>query len=134
MNIFEEATRKQLRFSSYRGELSVEQVWTLPLTGKTSHTPDLDSVARAIDTELRSLSEQSFVSTAVDPRKPILELKLEIVKHIIAVKLREAEEARSYAAKKQRRQEILEILAAKKTERLSTLSEEELLLELEKTS
>ncbi len=131
MNIFEEATRKQLRFSSPRGELTVEQLWVLPLTGKTA---DLDSVARTIDTELRSLSEQSFVSTAVDPRKPILELKLEIVKHIIAVKLREAEEAKTYAMKKQRRQEILEILAAKKTERLITLSEEELLLELEKVS
>lgn len=134
MNIFEKASRLRIRFTSARGELTVEQLWSLPLTAARPDHIDLDDVAKQCARELRDVTEESFVATKVNPRKPELELKLEVVKHIIAVKQKEAEDARDAAKKRERRQELLEILAAKESDEMRGMSKEELLAELEKVS
>ena len=124
MNIFEQATRQALRFSSNRGELSTEQLWDLPLTKRDGF--DLDTIAKTVNAQLKTLSEESFVTKSQNPAKDSLELKLEILKHIIAVKLKEAEDRRNAAERATERQKLLDILAEKQDGALKELSVEDI--------
>lgn len=129
-NIFERATRIQLRFKSIKGELSAEQLWTLPLTSKDGF--DLDSAAKATNKALKDVSEESFVSTKKkNPEQTKLELALAVIKRVIEFKLEEEEKATQLAKNKEERQRLLEVLAEKKDGKLSKLSEAEIQRRLE---
>ena len=124
MSIFEQATRKALRFPSIRGELTTEQLWQLPLQAKTGF--DLDSVAKQVNSELKAVTEESFVSTSHSPAKDKFELMLTVVKHIIQVKLAEAENLKSMAEKEAKRQKLLQALARHQDAALEAMTPEEL--------
>ena len=111
MNIFEQATRRAIRFESAKGDLSVEQLWDLPLQSRNQF--DLDTVAKTVNRQLNAVTEESFVSVRENPAKETLSLKLEIVKHIISVKLQEAEEARNRANKASEKEKLLRLLDEK---------------------
>ena len=119
--MFEQATKLGLRFSTVRGDLTVEDLWNLPLTGKTRI--NLDDIAKGLNKELQS-SEESFVETKTK-EDSILNLKFDIVKHIIKVKLEERDAAKLSAKKAQEREKLLQILASKQDEELNGLSKEE---------
>jgi hypothetical protein len=125
-NIFEQATRASLRFKTDRGELTTEQVWDLMLTS-------LDSLARGVNKELKDVSEESFIpkakSAAQTKHQKLLELRLEILKHIIAVKIEEADAKEAAAVKAAKRTKILEALAEKDDDALKGKTREELLKE-----
>jgi hypothetical protein len=131
MNIFERASRAKLRFASDVGELTTEQLWDLPLIGKGGR-PDLDTVARTVNTELKSIVEGSFVETTPDPRKTELELKLEVVKHIIASKIAAQEIAKKAAETAERKRKLLSALANKEEQTLAGMSKEEIEAEIAK--
>jgi DNA gyrase/topoisomerase IV subunit A len=124
MNLFEYATRSALRFTSSKGALTTEQLWDLPLQSKTGF--DLDNVAKSANAELKALTDDSFVATVEAPGKLMATSKLEIVKHIISVRLAENEAARSAAARKAEREKLLEILGDKQDEALKSLSADEI--------
>ena len=124
MNLFEKATRKAFRFPSAKGELTVEQVWQLPLTSRSNC--DLDTVARTINTELKSLAEESFVNKGSNPKRAELQDKLDIVIHVIQTKQAEADAASQRAAKASEIAKLEELLANKKDEELAGLSKEDL--------
>lgn len=121
MSIFEKATRQKIRFPSQKGELTVEQLWDLPLTSRNSF--DLDVVAKEVNRQLKDADEESFVSTKANPKKDALELKLEVVKHVIATKLAEAEEAKNKSAKAEERRRLTEVLHNKQNAALENLTE-----------
>lgn len=127
-NLFEVASRKAYRYQSIRGDLTTEQLWELPLTSRGGF--DLDSVAKAVNAELKSVTEESFVATRVNPRKGDLETKLDVLKHIIAVKIAEAEAVTARVAKQEKRAKILDALAAKENEELTQASKDDLLKQL----
>lgn len=130
MSIFETATRKALRFATDRGPVTVEQLWQMPLQSKNSF--DLDSVAKTVNAKLKSFAEESFVTTSSsNPAKAETELALEIVKHVIAVKLAEAADAAQAAKKAETRQKILSVMAEKQDEALKGMSMEDLKKQLE---
>lgn len=124
MNIFEYASRHALRFATDKGALTTEQLWDLPL--KSNLKVDLDGIAIAIAKELRDTTEMSFVESRPDPKKKHLEVKLEIVKTVIAY--RQAENAERLADKERasEKQKILEVLDSKKADNLNQLSEDQL--------
>jgi hypothetical protein len=124
MNIFEQATKLALRFPSTKGDLTTEQLWDLPLQAKDNF--DLDSVAKAINKRLKDISDESFVSTKVSAAQTIAELKLEVVKHVIAVRLEEADDNRKRAARVAEKNKLLGILGDKQDEALKTLTPEEI--------
>lgn len=124
MNIFEQASRQKVRFTSIKGELTTEHLWDLPLTSKTGF--DLDCVAKATNRELAAVSEDSFVSVKVNPAKPVLELKLEVVKHIIAVRMQDADAAAKAKANSAERQRLLEALDQKRDQELLNLTPEQI--------
>lgn len=123
-NIFENATRNKLRFASIRGELSVEQLWDVPLRSRDGF--NLDNVARSANKALKEISEENFVETTKTPEHTRRETALETVKYVIEVKLAEEETAKTRAARKQEKEKLLAILAEKQDGKLSELSEREL--------
>ncbi len=129
-NIFELATRKALRFGTERGPVTVEQLWQMPLQSKNLF--DLDNVAKSCNTKVKSFAEESFVTTASsNPAKAEAELALEVVKHIIAVKMAEAADAAQAAKKAETRQKILSVMAEKQDEALKGMSMDELKKQLD---
>jgi len=123
-NIFEYATRNKLRFASVRGELTIEQLWDVPLRSRDAF--NLDAVAKVANKALKEISEESFVETAKTPEHARREVALEVVKHVIEAKLAEEKAAEARASKKQEKEKILGILAEKQAGKLSELSEREL--------
>lgn len=81
--IFEQASRLKLRFETNKGFLSTEDLWDLSLTS-------LDSIYRVINKKLKEETEESLITTRSKSNKE-LDLKVEILKHIVKVKQEEAE-------------------------------------------
>ena len=125
MTIFEKATREKFRYPSTKGLLTTEQLWELPLTAKSGFS--LDDVAKAVNAELKAVDTESFVATETNPAKATLETKLDVVKHIIAVRLAEDLAAKAAAAKKLEKEKLLAVLGRKQDAVLENLTEEELL-------
>lgn len=124
MNIFELATRQALRFPSARGDLTTEQLWDLPLQSKNQF--DLDTVAKTVNAALKGVAEESFVSTTNNPAKNKFELMLEVVKHIISTKIKEAEDARQASALRAEYNKLRGIQADKQDEALKALTPEQI--------
>lgn len=124
MSIFEQASIQKIRFQSVRGELTTEQLWDLPLQSKNQF--DLDTVAKEVNASLKSVTEESFVATTTSPAKAKYELMLEIVKHVIAFKLKANEEQRSRAEKAAKKDKLVAILGEKQDAALKELTAEEL--------
>ncbi|MEQ4302920.1 hypothetical protein ABNF97_16240 [Plantactinospora sp. B6F1] len=125
MTIFEKATREKFRYPSTKGLLTTEQLWELPLTAKSGFS--LDDVAKAVNAELKAIDTESFVATEPNPAKATLETKLEVVKHVIAIRLAEDQSAKAAAAKKLEKEKLLAVLGRKQDAALENLTEAELL-------
>lgn len=125
MNIFEKATREKFRYPSTKGLLTTEQLWELPLTAKSGFS--LDDVAKAVHAELKAIDTESFVATETNPAKATLETTLEVVKHVIAIRLAEDQAAKAAAAKKLEKEKLLAVLDRKQDAVLENLTEAELL-------
>lgn len=123
-NIFEHASRIKLRFQTVRGPLSVEDLWDLPLSAATNAS--LDSVAKEASKALKEAAEESFIKPANTSSNVVLQLRMDIVKHVIEVRLRENENNTQAAAKAAQRQTILALIDQKQNEKLSGLTVEEL--------
>lgn len=124
INIFAYATRHKLRFSSGKGDLTVEQLWDVPL--RSTDGFNLDAIARTANRVFKDATEESFVTTTRTPAHTRLEMTLEVVKNVIEVKLEEETAAKQRAENKKEREKLLEILAEKQAGKLSELSETEL--------
>nr|CAK6597571.1 unknown function [Klebsiella phage vB_Ko_K5lambda5] len=118
--MFDKATRLKLRFSSAKGDLSVEQVWDLGLTA-------LNEMAKGLSRELKAatIDDEDFIgnNTSVDSQ---LQLRFDIVKSIISTKLKERDDSLSAAEKREHNQAILELIKKKQQEELAGKSVEEL--------
>ncbi len=124
--LFMQASREAFRFDSANGQLTAEQLWNLPLTSNRAHQASLDDVARTVHKELQDIAETSFVNTKPNPKKPVLEAKLEIVKIIIGVKQAENAAKVAEAAKASEKARLKEILETKRADALGQLSEAEI--------
>lgn len=121
--MFEKASRLKLRFNSKVGLINVEDLWDLTL-------PSLDSIAKDLNKQIKAEAEESFI-TVKSKANTTLELGFEIVKHVIKVKLEEADAKKLLAERKARKAQILEIISRKQDEALSNKSIEELTAELD---
>lgn len=117
MNIFEVATRKKFRFP-FKGLVSVEDLWDLSVQ-------NLDLVFKTLNSELKKTQEESLLNTKAKEDKE-LEQKVEIVKHIVNVKLEEENMRLKAKEQKEQKQKIMEILLAKQDETLHNKSVDEL--------
>lgn len=128
INIFEQASRNALRFPTSKGDLTTEQLWQLPLTSNSGF--DLDTIAKRLNAALKATAEESFVQTVENPANERLTLSLDLVKHVIAVKIAENAARRDAAAIAAKRAELKEILAEKLSEQTRSLSVEDITKQL----
>lgn len=117
--IFERASKQQLRFQSTKGNLTTEDLWELSLQS-------LDSLARGVNKALKEANEESFISTKTKSNTE-LELKLDILKHIIADKIADQEAKKAKAERAQELDMLQSLLAKNKNKELKSLSSEEIL-------
>ncbi len=127
-DMFEVAARTKLRFPSAKGELSVENLWDVPLRSRDDL--NLDIIAKTINKTVKTLSEESYVETSKTAAQERSELALDLVKYVIGVKLDEEAIAKKRAENKVKKAKLLQILAEKKDSKLSDLSEKELLKQI----
>lgn len=126
-DIYKFAAQNKLRFASNRGGsgLTIEQLFELPLKSPTGL--DLDNVAKIVNTELKSMTEESFVEDAsINPRKVALEIGLAICKDVIATKQAENAAHRAKIDRAEKRRKILDAINAKDDAALTTATKEEL--------
>lgn len=116
-NMFEIAARNKFRFP-FKGMISTEDLWDLSVE-------NLDNVFKMLNSEMKKTKEESLLSTKSKDDE-VLELKIEIVKHIVAVKQEEKEVREKKFLDRERNQKIMSIIAAKQDEQLRNMSVEEL--------
>lgn len=122
MSIFEQASRLRIRYDTPAGLISVEDLWDIPLT--SARGANLNSIAIS----LHSAIEERAVSFVEDTPKisPALQLKFDVIKHVIEVLKTEKRAAWEASAKAARKQKLLSILARKQDEALENMSEEDI--------
>ena len=118
--MFEKASRQKLRFDTPKGQLSVEDLWDLPLHSLTGKA-NLDDIAHVLDTDLKAGTSKSFVNKATSADE-VLKLKFDIVIHVINTRLDEREAANKIAEKREQKQKIMAIIEQKKDAALSEAS------------
>lgn len=111
------ATRQKFRFP-FKGVATVEDLWDL-------NVRDLDTIFKALNSQNKQVQEDSLLSVK-SKEDAVLEAKIEIVKHIFATKLAEAEQKRIRAEQREKKNRIAEILADKQDEELRGKSVDEL--------
>lgn len=123
-NIFERASRIGLRFATTKGELTVEDLWHLPLSHSTK--VNLDTIAQELHAKVKAQDNEVSFVTKKAAADPSIALGFELVKHIIEVRLAEAEVAAQVKSNRDKREKILELIAAKEGDELSAKSLDEL--------
>jgi hypothetical protein len=128
INIFERATRLKARFASPQGQLSVEDLWDLPLTSATGKA-NLNDIAVRLHNQIKDAGEVSFVPTAatkLSVGQKLQQLMLDVVKHVIAIKLADAEEVARARAKQEEKGRLLEALSAAEAREVGAKSSAEI--------
>lgn len=120
--MFEFALKNKVRFP-FKGLVSVEDLWDLSVR-------DLDGIFKTLNAQVKKSQEESLLATKTKEDET-LATQIEIVKHIVKTKLAEAETAKQSKELKEKKQKIMEIIAAKQDESLHNASVEELQAMLE---
>ena len=116
-NLFEMATRNKFRFSSTKGELSVEDLWDLS-------EKDLDVVYKNLkEQEIKSSEESLLDDVNVDPK---LTAAIGIVKYIFTTKRNEKIAEKERIDKKLKQKKYIDALSRKQDEAIENMSEAEL--------
>lgn len=117
INVFEVATKNKYRFP-YRGQISVEDMWDLSVT-------ELDKIFKTLNKQVKTAQEESLLETKTKEDETI-ENQIAIVRHIVSVKQKEANDRLREKERKAQKQRIMEIMADKEDEALKSKSTEEL--------
>lgn len=123
-NIFEQASRKALRFQTVKGELTVEQLWQLNLDKGEVNLYQLATELVA-DVNNKPQKELSFFKKKTN-KNELAELKFAIIEHIVITKVSEIEENESAAVRKSEIDEIDRLISQKEAESKASMSLEEL--------
>lgn len=126
MSIFEKASRFKLTFPSAQGDLTVDQLWDLPL--ESTKRVSLDGLAMDTQRELEAINLKSFIpkNQGRNPAVATLTLRLDILKHIITTLCSEKEDRKERAARTEERARLVSILASKQEQELHGLDSAEL--------
>lgn len=124
--MFEQASRQKLRFKAPQGFLTVEDLWDLDLTtARPERVACLNEIAKTVSRELKAAGEEDFVTPKANV-DTTLQLKFDIVRHVISVRMAENEAARVATARRAQKARILELIAQKQDTELVGKSLDEL--------
>lgn len=116
-NIFEYAVRNKLRFP-YKGTISTEDLWDLPVT-------ELDKIYKVLNKKNKANEEESLLSTSSVDMDTLV--SIDIIKYIVNYKLKKKEENEQAKKRAEDRQFIMNIVEKKRKQSLEDKTEEELL-------
>lgn len=122
--MYKKAAQLKVRFSTPKGELTIEDLFDLPLSSGVGR-PNLNDIAKALHKRLKDSDEVDFVDT-VKRSDTLDQLKFDLVRDVIAVRVAERDAADIAAARKEEKQKIMALIEKKKDEALSGTSLEEL--------
>lgn len=112
--MFEKGTRLKLRFAVSNGMISIEDLWDLSLSS-------LNELAKKLNREIQALEEEDFISTRRKSNSK-LQLKFDIVRHIIDIKLAERDAAALKTKNAARIAQLKDILADKEDAKMKRRS------------
>ena len=115
--MFEVAVRNKFRFP-FKGVISVEDLWDLSVQ-------QLDGIFKMLKSQEKKAQEESLLDTRT-PEDEVLKTKIDIIRHIVTVKLDEAKQAERAKENHDQKQKILGILAEKQDADLRNKTPEEL--------
>jgi hypothetical protein len=110
MSDFKTASKEKLRFSTPKGQLSVEQLWDLSIT-------DLDTLAVSLENEYNASGKRSFVAKT-SAKDKTTKLRFDVVLDILTTKVEEQTAAQEAAEIKKHNEKILGLIAEKKDDAL----------------
>ena len=122
--MFEYATRNKLRIN-YHGMLTVQDLWDLSVES-------LNEIYKNLNKHLKEESEESLLDEKVNPDRELITVSIDIVKHIVSVKLEKQNAQRMAAERSIQKQKILKIMAKKQDSELQEKSLDELSQMLDK--
>lgn len=113
-NIFLQARRMRLRFQSTVGNLTVEDLWDLPLTTEGSKKPSLESIGAPLLTrknDLEKVRGESILADATAPSAELVQVTLQvaILREIARIR-QEENKAKTLAAAQRAERERLDAL------------------------
>lgn len=117
VNLFEIATRNQYRFP-FKGMISVEDLWGLSVE-------NLDKIFKELNAMRKTCNEESLLNTK-SKEDTELENKIEIIKHIVSVKLEEKVARENAKVNREKAQKIMAIKERRAEHALENASDEEL--------
>lgn len=126
----ERATRINLQFNvpGVGGTAGVTDLWQLPL-------PTLDTIARALHTELESSKDVSFIEDKTPTKaRRLTQLRFDIVKRIIDVKLEAKQKAEKAAVTRDKKQKLMAALEDSENAELKGKSPEDIRAMLDELS
>lgn len=115
--MFEVAVRNKFRFP-FKGVISVEDLWDLSVQ-------QLDGIFKMLKSQEKKAQEESLLDTRT-PEDEVLKTKIDIIRHIVTVKLDEAKQAERAKENRDQKQKILGILTEKQDADLRNKTPEEL--------
>ena len=118
--MYKKASIKKLRFTTTKGNLSVEQLWGLTMTELKTLIKSLHKLIKKEDDDDLAFLEEDKVSYSDD------QLRYDIAVDVYKTKQAELQQKHEDAEKKARNQHIAEIIARKQDEALESKSIEEL--------
>ncbi|CAH9017056.1 putative coil containing protein [Vibrio phage 193E37-1] len=123
MELFAKAVKSGLTFATERGRITPQDLWNLPLTGNNGF--NLKTVSRELLKAVKVTQEEDLVTetNSVDASN---QLRLEVIKFIIADKKEEKEINEKTLENKQKREQLLKLKAKKQGEAMEELSVEEI--------
>jgi len=117
MNIFEKATRGKYRFN-FKGLLTAEDLFDLKVA-------ELDIIYKSLKAQVK-LAEEESLFVIKTPQNEELDTKIAIVNFIFSLKIAEQEIRLQLKEKKERKQELMEILKDKQNSELQGKTKEEI--------
>ena len=116
--MFENALKNGFRYPSNKGLITTEDLFCLSLN-------DLNEIAKKINKLIKDSEEESFIS-GPNFNNNNDSKRLDIIKHIINLKINEQNAKMIEKSNAEKRQRILEIINKKDEESLKNMSKEEL--------
>jgi hypothetical protein len=118
MSIYKEGLRQGLRFE-YKGLLSIEQLM------RDLSLEELDGIFQRLNAQKKLRSEESLLASKT-AESTELDLKIEIVKDIVATLLQEQADRKEAASKSAQKQKLLEVINRKRDSQLENMPLEDL--------
>lgn len=112
MNSFLQASRLKLRFTSPIGQLTVEDLWDLPLTTTRTNKASLENVGTPLLARQRELEEGAsiFSDAKPSPEAELVKLQVTILREIAVIRQAENKAKTEEAAKASERARLEQLI------------------------